>query len=712
MILSVRGDWFIEAVPTGTSDGNNRRNCVNCNKYETKPLSVIATGNMGKTDTDNVTYTLYEDGTLKIAGTGVAADCKWNGASQPFIDYRSQVTRAIIGEGITEIGTGTFSKMPNLEYAYIPTTITKIPNNLYMDSFKNSVTTFTFPANITYIGICAIGPYEKNTATFTEVTIENPETEFGYSKGNDGVEYTFVNRNASQCQNLTIYGRSVVGKENNVKQYCEYYGIRYTDLSTSIVGTVENTSYNCFNGVLTLNTLNANAAASLPSDQTWLQTVDKAAITKVIINSLISEIPQGYFKDYTALTDIQLPTSLKVIGKEAFATTSACSTTLRLTLPDGVKTVATDFLKNRSSVSVTGYEGSNLDNGFTQNGVTLNLRKTLKILLIGNSLSMDAADCLSVGKSSQLYNIIRSMVGNEVDVRIGILYNGAKTAGWHATVAESNAKAYQFYYISEETNGLWRSINNYGTNDGLTFDNWDVVTIQPYASETKTGIGSTGDTDANPTKTNPVKIEKFYPLSASLPYLLDRINSFLPDAKVYYYLTWSNYYSSSWTSSSDLALYGNEAEYVNKMLPTARTAMTYTGTNSGKGFDGLIAGGTAIQNARSTYLGTQFYVTKANPTQTKPDSTSWIGLQRDDVHLSLSTGRYIVGLAFAEILVPQDMRLQNYTLPDIAPNVNGELPKAHTTLAQLCVQKMLETSTLTGDEQFKVTRLTGYETEQ
>ena len=80
------GDWFIEAVPTGTSDGNNRRNCVNCNKYETKPLSVIATGNMGKTDTDNVTYTLYEDGTLKIAGTGVAADCKWNGASQPFID--------------------------------------------------------------------------------------------------------------------------------------------------------------------------------------------------------------------------------------------------------------------------------------------------------------------------------------------------------------------------------------------------------------------------------------------------------------------------------------------------------------------------------------------------------------------------------------------------------------------------------------------------
>ena len=81
-------------------------------------------------------------------------------------------------------------------------------------------------------------------------------------------------------------------------------------------------------------------------------------------------------------------------------------------------------------------------------------------------------------------------------------------------------------------------------------------------------------------------------------------------------------------------------------------------------------------------------------------------------HLTnFSTGRYIVALSFAEILVPKEYRLTSYTLPSIADTVKGPLPSSHTLLAQLCVQKMLETSLLTGDEQFKVTKIAGYEQE-
>lgn len=375
---------------------------------------------------------------------------------------------------------------------------------------------------------------------------------------------------------------------------------------------------------------------------------------------------------------------------------------------DSLTSVAADFLKNRTGVTINGIYSKAFDN-FTQNGVTLNLKKSIKILLIGNSLSQDAADYTSNNKPSQLYNIIKAMVGEDCYVKIGALCAGAKTAGWHATVAENNAAEYLFSVISDDTNGLWTSTSGVTSVQGLTSDKWDYITIQPYGTEARTGRGSTADTD---TKYEPAKAEKFYALSASLPYLLDHFDKYCPDAKVYYYMTWSNYYNGSWDSSDDLALNGAEDEFINQRLPVARTAMSYKGTTSGKGFDGMIAGGTAIQNVRSTYLGTQFYTTyNKPPAANKPDTTSWIGLQRDDVHLSFSTGRYIVGLAFAEVLVPESYRLDSYTLPDIVPTVKGELPKAHTTLAQLCVAKMLETSKLSGDEQYKVTKLTGYEVE-
>ena len=521
------------------------------------------------------------------------------------------------------------------------------------------------------------------------------------------------------CSDLTIYsygtGTPTVIKENttntfyDVKTFCDTYGIRFVDLETSVFGEVDNLKYNVLEGKLLLSAKDATKPVTLPSSQPWLNKIQKSAITTIEILAPITDSPASYFKDYTSLTSVTLPTSVTTIGSEAFATSSASGTPLTMQVYEALTSVASDFLKNRTNVTVNGFAGTALDN-FSQTGVTLKLKKSIKILLIGNSLSQDAADYTSNNKPSQLYNIIKAMAGEDCYVKIGALCAGAKTAGWHATMAETNAPQYQFSVISDDTNGLWTSSSGVTSVQGLTADKWDYITIQPYGTEAVTGKGSTADTDTKP-QNAPVKAEKFYSLSASLPYLLDHFNTYCPDAKVYYYMTWSNYYKGSWDSASDLALNGAEDEFVNKRLPVARAAMAHKGTKSGKGFDGLIAGGTAIQNARSTYLGTQFYLTKSNPNNVKPDITSWIGLQRDDVHLALSTGRYIVGLAFAEVLVPESYRVANYTLPDIAPTVKGDLPKSHTELAQLCVKEMLRTSKLTGDQQFSVTKLTDYAVE-
>ncbi|MBQ9116243.1 MAG: hypothetical protein IJY04_04420, partial [Clostridia bacterium] len=115
--------------------------------------------------------------------------------------------------------------------------------------------------------------------------------------------------------------------------------------------------------------------------------------------------------------------------------------------------------------------------------------------------------------------------------------------------------------------------------------------------------------------------------------------------------------------------------------------------------------GTAIQNARSTYLGLQYYVTGNDSEKNHFQQ----GLQRDNVHLSITTGRYIAGLAFARLLVPEEYLLPEYTLPMIADSeLVGALPKEYTLLAQLCVQKMIDSMSLTGDAYCGVTPIEGY----
>lgn len=693
------GEWFISVQPDNAANGQKRQNCVNCDKFNVKTLSVVASGNIGFSSTaipeSNLKYTLYEDGTLKIIGTGKAFNCNWNGSNQPYIAYRDQIKRVIVCEGVTAYGIGMFAYMPNLEYTYIPSTVSEFPANLFMDSFKKGITSFTVPQNIKKIGICALGQYNKQNALFTDVIIENPDTTFGSAKDNGGTPYIFVNAYVSRCQNMTVYS---YGATCNVKKYTDDYGLKYVDLNTTVTGEIGNLKYSVFNGELTLSAIDSGKTVYLPENAPWLDKLAKTDIDSIIITAAITEIPAGYFKDYLALSSVVLSQHTTSIGSEAFACSASCNRALNITVYDRISSVSNDFLKNRTNVTVDGFDGTALDE-FKQSGVTVNLKKALKLLLIGNSLSLDAADFLSANRPSQFYNIVKSMVGDDVFVQIGVLYSGAKTAGWHATVAESNAAVYTFYLISDGTNGKWSSHNEYTSAEGLLYDNWDIVTIQPYASETSTGIGSKNDTDAKPEKTNPVKIEKFYPLSTSLPYLLDHVAEYCPDAEIYYYLTWSN--SQTPTLNHNLSAY-------NTMLGVAKNALSFVGSESGKGFAGLIPVGTAIQNARGTYLGLQYYVND----NTSEKNFFQRGLQRDDVHLSVTTGRYIAGLCFAEILVPMEYRLDNYTLPDIvSTDVCGELPDSFTKLAQLCVQNMLDSMKASGNGQYAVNVPSGYESE-
>ena len=317
-----------------------------------------------------------------------------------------------------------------------------------------------------------------------------------------------------------------------------------------------------------------------------------------------------------------------------------------------------------------------------------------KVLLIGNSMSDDAADS-GYSDTIKLWEILKSMVGENTNVVVGLMWSGGKTLAWHATVAEygmTDGQHYVFAYIEDGKN--WSYIGGIDTTaKALSYTDWDAVVLQPYSHEIKRGKS----TYANEERSD------FINLADSVPYMLDHVATNAPGADIYLYQPWSdaNAYGA-------IPVFDAERETYEKICKYIRLAESYTGPKTGASFKATIPAGAAVQAARGTYLAKLNFNRDAQNIDLSTDPQ--FGLQRDGVHISLSIGRYIVGLTFAEVLIPKTERVEGYTLPSMRPSaVVGEMPEEYHEIARLAVDAALESAKLTGDKKFNVKCLTGLE---
>ncbi|MBQ3900762.1 MAG: DUF4886 domain-containing protein, partial [Clostridia bacterium] len=325
----------------------------------------------------------------------------------------------------------------------------------------------------------------------------------------------------------------------------------------------------------------------------------------------------------------------------------------------------------------------------------------LKILLIGNSFSEDASDGYTDGDSlytgySTLYNMIKTAAGPDVDVEIGLLASGGKTMTWHCWAAATEAHEYSFRVIGDSTGGNWTLGEGIDTSKGaLEYDDWDVVVLQPYWLEVQVGY-STGTT----TETRPWKN-----LEDSVPYMLDYAASFCPDAKFYLFFPWVM--TQKLEVDADIKTYDKVRGFIS-------LAENYTGTETGKGFDGVIPIGTAIQNARSTYMALQQYVNPDSPDPERVyfESDPVVGLQRDGAHVTYSVGRYIAALTFCRTVVPEEMTVGDPTDVEIrrAPGSPAH-PEEYKELAAAAVDAALTSAKVEGTGRFARTALGDHKTD-
>lgn len=232
------------------------------------------------------------------------------------------------------------------------------------------------------------------------------------------------------------------------------------------------------------------------------------------------------------------------------------------------------------TVGCLGLTGCNKEKKNSDDGV-------LKILSIGNSFSVDAQE--------YLYQILEDM-GVE-KIKLGNLYVGGCDLTTHLTYAERDIPAYTYY---TNTEGDWVETKNFSIIEAVKSENWDYITFQQASGSS--GLANTYD-DLKP--------------------LLDIIKPLCQDAKLVWHMTWAYQQDSS---HKEFVKYDSNQETMYNAIVSAVKEKI----ENNEDIELVIPSGTAIQNARTSYIGDN--------------------LTADGHHLSLDLGRYIAGLTFAHAL--------------------------------------------------------------
>ena len=214
--------------------------------------------------------------------------------------------------------------------------------------------------------------------------------------------------------------------------------------------------------------------------------------------------------------------------------------------------------------------------------------KVLRILTIGNSFSDD---------TMQYVYQIASSAGVE-KIELGNLYIGGCTLATHVSNAKEDKGAYEY---RQNSRGVWSTTANYKMSKALASKEWDFISMQQAS-------GSSG-------------LEVTYKdLDYLIKYVRERAN---PDAVLVWNMTWAYQQDST---HSEFPRYGSDQKKMYESILSAVSKKVDTKSE----IKIISPTGTAIQNARTSYIGDN--------------------LTRDGYHLTYGLGRYTAGLTFFHAL--------------------------------------------------------------
>lgn len=265
----------------------------------------IASGTCG----NNLTWSLDEDGVLKINGTGEMTDYDApdspSGASvAPWFGEHSRIKEVIVGSGVTTIGNRAFLNCENLINVELPEGITRIGIGIFSGS--NNLKAVTLPKSLR-----EIGPDCFNYSGLKKIYYADSKEQWNTIDGGGDVEDDHIPTGDNEDDYATIYYESIGGQCGDNA----YWSFVETTGTLTIDGTGDMWDY---------PSLNASP---------WYG-IDALASAKV--GSGITSIGHGAFEGCSGLTSITVPDGITSIGNSAF---NGCSGLTGITIPDGVTSI-------------------------------------------------------------------------------------------------------------------------------------------------------------------------------------------------------------------------------------------------------------------------------------------------------------------------------------------------------------------------------------
>ena len=278
----------------------------------------IEFGNCG----ENATWSLDDNGTLTISGTGAMYDYGWDYDRDPgWYYWKYYIKSIVIQEGITTIGEDAFSGCNDLTAVTIPATVNKIGN--YAFSNCSSLTSITIPASMT-----KIGDYAFQSCGLESITIPNNVTSLG--------QYAF-----SMCGSLetVTIGSGLTAIPSGAFSECSALT---TVNFPNTIKTIGNSAFSYCTGL---------TGISIPNSTTTIGEYafnNCTALESIHLSGLLTSIGDSAFEDCSALDNVTFPNTLTSIGSCAFSSTGITS----LALPSGIESIGNAAFSNCNGLEV------------------------------------------------------------------------------------------------------------------------------------------------------------------------------------------------------------------------------------------------------------------------------------------------------------------------------------------------------------------------
>ncbi len=298
-------------------------------QYGSAFVALVDDGTCG----DSLLWYLDAENVLTISGTGKMQ--AYMEDEQPWFSYRASITRLVIEDGVSTIGTRAFMNCSKIAIADLADSVERIDEY----AFKSCVNLreLQLPAKLTTFGMYAL--YDCDSLTTLHLPAAVSSIRYSALSDCDNLQEITVDESNQTyiAQNGILYNK---GMQQLIVYPAGKEELAYT-MPDSVVGAFPY----AFTGVHFLEEVVFAPTATSISPAVFYEA---ESIVSVTLPETVTNIDFYVFYGCISLTNINIPSALKIINKEAFLN---CRSLNDLVFPDTLTTIGKNAFANCTSLS-------------------------------------------------------------------------------------------------------------------------------------------------------------------------------------------------------------------------------------------------------------------------------------------------------------------------------------------------------------------------